>query len=74
MMIMVILTIEKYKRGEVVKIYNISGQEFLILVSEKLAPGNHKNKWDAHSFASGVYYYKIEAGSQVQTKKLLLIK
>ena len=55
-------------------IYNIFGQELISLVSDKLSPGNHKYFWDASGYASGIYYYKIDAGSFVQTKKLLLIK
>ena len=56
------------------KIYNILGQEVATLVSDKLTPGNYKYTWDASGFASGVYMYNIEAGSFVQTRKLLLIK
>ena len=55
-------------------IYNIQGQKVEDILSETLSPGNHKLNWDASDFSSGVYYYKIEAGSFSQTKKLLLIK
>jgi len=64
------------------KIYNILGQEVSELVAKRLTPGNYKYTWDASGFASGVYYYKIQAGDPstgsgyryVQTKKLLLLK
>jgi len=56
------------------KIYNTLGQEVAILVSEQLSRGNYKYTWDASEFASGIYYYKINAGSFVKTKKLLIIK
>jgi hypothetical protein len=56
------------------KIYNMLGQEIATLVSDKLAQGHHKYTWDASDFASGVYYYKIEAGTFIQTKKLVLLK
>jgi len=56
------------------KIYNILGQEVATLVSDKLTPGNYNYTWDASTFASGIHYYSIEAGSFLQTKKLLLIK
>ena len=56
------------------KIYNLIGQEMVTLVSEKLTPGSYKYKWDAGSFPSGVYMYKIEVGSLVKSQKLILIK
>jgi hypothetical protein len=56
------------------KIYNILGQQVATLVSEKLAPGNFMLTLDANSLASGVYYYKIEAGNYTQTRKLILMK
>ncbi|MFC2088157.1 T9SS type A sorting domain-containing protein [Calditrichota bacterium] len=56
------------------KIYNLLGQEVATLVSDKLVPGNYTYTWDASHFASGVYYYKIQAGGFVQTRKLILMK
>jgi hypothetical protein len=57
------------------KIYNILGKEVARLVSEKLHAGNYTYTWDAGSFASGVYYYRLSTNSgYVQTKKLVLIK
>jgi hypothetical protein len=43
-------------------IYTVLGKKVAILVSEKQKTGYHQIEWDAHGFASGVYYYKIEAG------------
>jgi len=56
------------------KIYNQLGQEISNLVSEELSPGNYKYTWDASGFASGVYLCMIEAGSFIQTRKLILMK
>ncbi|MFC2088420.1 T9SS type A sorting domain-containing protein [Calditrichota bacterium] len=56
------------------KIYNLLGQEVTELVAKRLTTGNHKYTWDASAFASGVYYYKVEAGLYIQTKKLILLK
>jgi len=56
------------------KIYNLLGQEVATLVSDKLITGNYKYEWDAGLLASGVYMYKIEAGSFTQTRKLILMK
>lgn len=56
------------------KVYNILGQEVAILVSDKLTLGNYTYSWDASGFASGVYLYKLEAGSFIQIHKVILIK
>jgi len=55
-------------------IFNVLGKKVATLVSEKQAEGNHHVEWDASGLASGVYFYKIQAGSFNQTKKLILIK
>jgi len=56
------------------KIFNALGQEVTTLVSNKLSSGSHKYIWDASDLASGIYYYKLEAGEYTQTRKLVLIK
>jgi hypothetical protein len=56
------------------KIYNLLGQEVDILVSEKMDSGTHKSIWNASELASCVYFYKLQAGSFVQTRKLILMK
>jgi len=55
-------------------IYNLLGQKMATLVSEKQPAGTYKIEWDASDFASGIYYYRIEAGRFVETKKLVLLK
>jgi hypothetical protein len=47
------------------------GREITTLVNENLKPGRYELSWDAIQYASGVYFYKIEAGSYVKTKKML---
>ena len=55
-------------------IYNLLGQKIVTLVSEKQKTGYHQIEWDAGSFASGVYYYKIEAGNFVEIRKMVYLK
>jgi len=55
-------------------VYNSLGQEMVTLVSENLSPGSYVSTWDASQFASGAYYYKIEAGNYIAVKKLILMK
>ena len=55
-------------------IYNSMGQEVENLISKELGAGDYTREWNAASFASGVYYYRIKAGNFMETKKLLLLK
>jgi len=55
-------------------IYNILGQKVATLVSEKQPAGSYKVEWDASKFSSGVYYYRIEAGNFVETRKMVYLK
>lgn len=56
------------------QIFDILGNEIAAPVNETKAPGNYEINWNAASFASGVYFYKLTVGSFSQTKKLLLLK
>jgi hypothetical protein len=56
------------------KIYDILGREVSILVNEEKSVGRYDINFNASSFASGVYFYQIIAGSFIQTKKLMLLK
>jgi hypothetical protein len=55
-------------------IYDLVGREVATLVNEWLAPGEHTRQWDAAGMPSGVYFYRLNAGSFVQTKKLVLLR
>ena len=56
------------------RIYNVLGQEVATLVNETLTPGSHTVTFDASRLASGIYMYKITAGSFVSTRKMVLLK
>jgi len=55
-------------------IYDAIARQVTVLVNEKLNPGTYEVEWDASNYPSGVYFYKLEAGSFVQTKKMVLMK
>jgi hypothetical protein len=57
-----------------VTIYNLVGQEVEQLVNEVKNAGIHKVNWNATNMTTGVYFYRITAGNNVQTKKMLLVK
>jgi hypothetical protein len=56
------------------RIYDVLGRELETIVNGIETPGNKKVKFDASRFSSGVYYYRLEAGSFVETKKFVLLK
>ncbi|MCC6256038.1 MAG: T9SS type A sorting domain-containing protein, partial [Ignavibacteriaceae bacterium] len=56
------------------KIYDILGSEVATLVNEQKAAGKYEINFNASNFASGVYIYKIQAGSFNSSKKLMLLK
>ena len=56
------------------KIYDVLGREIKTLVNEKQLPGNYSVKFDASNLPSGVYFYRLQAGDFVATKKMILMK
>jgi hypothetical protein len=56
------------------KIYNVLGQEVVTLVNQHQIAGSYVTTFDASRFASGVYFYRLNAGSFSQVKKMLLLK
>jgi len=57
-----------------IKIFDITGREIQTLVNEMKLAGEYRIIFDGSNLASGVYFYKIETGSFVQNKRMLLIK
>jgi len=60
-------------------IYDVAGRRVRELVDEHRAPGIYKVVWDGRDskgglVASGVYFYKLVAGSFADTKKMVLLK
>jgi hypothetical protein len=58
----------------VLKVFDLLGKEVATLVNEQLAPGMYEVEWNVSNFASGVYYYRIEAGDYQETKKMIMLK
>lgn len=56
------------------KVYNMLGQEVATLVNEKQAQGYYTTNFNASRLSSGVYVYRIEAGSYIAVKKMMLLK
>jgi hypothetical protein len=56
------------------KIFDVMGREAATLVSGDMAPGIYSREWNAASFSSGIYFYRLQAGSFSETKKLILMR
>ncbi len=55
-------------------VFDAMGRKIMVLTNEEKAAGNYSIKFDASNLSSGVYFYRLNAGSFVDTKKLVLIK
>ena len=58
----------------ILKVYDILGREVSTLVNQKQNPGYYEVDWDASIHPSGVYFYRLQTGDYVETKKMLMIK
>ncbi len=56
------------------KIYDVLGNEVTTLVDEYREVGSYEITFDASMLSSGIYFYKLQAGDFVQTKKMILVK
>ncbi|MCC6866750.1 MAG: T9SS type A sorting domain-containing protein [Ignavibacteria bacterium] len=57
-----------------ISIFDILGRQVKILVAHNLQPGKYSANFNAVNLSAGVYFYKIEAGNFIDSKKLILIK
>jgi hypothetical protein len=57
-----------------VTVHDLLGEEVGRVVDEVKPPGTYTATWDASGMASGVYFYRLEAGSFLATRKLVLLK
>jgi hypothetical protein len=55
-------------------VYNVMGQKVTTLAEGRFEAGIHTLVWDATDYSSGVYFYRLEAGTFVETKKMVLLK
>jgi hypothetical protein len=55
-------------------VYDMLGRELAVLVDERKAPGSYSVEFNASRLASGVYLYRLSAGSFVQARKMILTR
>ncbi|MGE5350707.1 MAG: phosphodiester glycosidase family protein [Acidobacteriota bacterium] len=56
------------------KVYDLLGREVAMLVNGRLNPGVHRAIWDASGVTSGIYFYRLQSGNFIETKKMLLVR
>jgi photosystem II stability/assembly factor-like uncharacterized protein len=56
------------------KIFDLLGKEMATIVSGELPAGSYSEEWDASTMSSGMYLYRLQAGSFTETKKLVLLR
>ncbi|MDX1701425.1 MAG: T9SS type A sorting domain-containing protein, partial [Melioribacteraceae bacterium] len=56
------------------KVYDVLGTEVSTLVNKEQPQGNYEVEFDGSEFTSGIYFYRLNAGEFVETKKMILIK
>jgi hypothetical protein len=57
-----------------IKVYDVLGKEVETLVNENKPVGNYSVEFNSIKSSSGIYFYRMQAGSFVDTKKLILLK
>ncbi|OGU70526.1 MAG: hypothetical protein A2V93_02810 [Ignavibacteria bacterium RBG_16_34_14] len=57
-----------------IKLYDIVGNEIETLINEEKPAGTYKLNWRVANLPSGVYFYKIQTGTFIDTKKMILLR
>ncbi|KAA3613055.1 MAG: DUF4397 domain-containing protein [Calditrichaeota bacterium] len=56
------------------KVYDISGREVAELLSDNLSAGSYSINFDASNLSSGIYFYSLQTGNIVETRRMTLVK
>ena len=59
---------------QLIKVYDVLGNEITTLIDEYKPAGSYEIKFDAAQLSSGVYFYKLQTSGFVETKKMILIR
>lgn len=56
------------------RVYDVLGNEIVTLINSELPQGYYEIKWDAANYPSGIYFYRLTAGSFSETRKMILLR
>ncbi|HZW38544.1 MAG TPA: T9SS type A sorting domain-containing protein [Ignavibacteriaceae bacterium] len=63
------------KQGLVsIKVFNVLGKEITQLVNEEKPSGEYEVEFDGNNLTSGIYFYQIQSGEFLDTKKMVMMK
>jgi len=57
-----------------ISVYNSLGEQITTLVNSTMPAGSHTVRWNGEHAASGIYFYRMEAGAFTDIRKMLLIR
>lgn len=63
-----------FSSHQTLKVYDVLGKEVATLVDEEKPAGNYEIEFDAANLSSGMYLYRLQAGSFIETKKMIYLK
>jgi hypothetical protein len=58
----------------IIKVFDILGNEIATLVNGELPTGEYEYEFDGSGLTSGIYFYRLQAGSFIETKKMVLLR
>jgi hypothetical protein len=70
----IVISTEGRNLNVTLKVFDVLGNEIAVLVDEEKPAGTYEVSFDASSISSGIYLYKLQAGSFFDMKKMILIK
>jgi hypothetical protein len=57
-----------------IEIYDLLGRKVETLINSEKQAGRYQAVWESVSYSSGLYFYRIETGDFIETKKMILLK
>lgn len=63
-----------FDENVLLQVYDVSGKLVHTIINQKMVPGTYSVSFDGSSFASGVYFYSINAGNYSESRKMVLVK
>jgi hypothetical protein len=55
-------------------VYDVLGRQVAVLVNERKTPGSYEVYFDGSGLASGMYIYRLSAGTFVQARRMILVR
>jgi hypothetical protein len=55
-------------------VFDVMGREVATIASEELSAGTYTRLWNASHMSSGIYFYRLQVGNYLESKKLILLK